>query len=190
MCDPISAGTAILIASGVSAFSSYQQGKMQASIANRNNEIMKNEIATRNAQLEEEKRIVAINAREEEEQRKQALRRNVASMKAYNRGLESESFLALVDYEENALAKDIANIRLGSNIERSRLATEISVNNTRSQSPNMASYYRKAGTLGALSSMAGGYADYKATQTPKKPPTTTTGDATGGYPNSGYTFKG
>ena len=119
--------TAILIATAVSAGAQYQQGRMQASIARRNNELMKAEIVRQNAQLEEEKKIAKINAFEEEEQRKDLLRKTVATQRAYNRGLENKSFLALIDYEREALAKDIANIRLGTGVETSRLASAISV---------------------------------------------------------------
>tara|TARA_R100000329_G_scaffold136799_1_gene117635 strand:+ start:2237 stop:2857 length:621 start_codon:yes stop_codon:yes gene_type:complete len=206
MCvDP---GTAILIASAVSAGTQYQQGRMQASIARRNNELMKGEIAIRNAALEEERKVAAINAKEEEEVKRLQLKRNLASLKAYNRGKDSASFLALVDYEREALAKDIANIRLGSRIQSSRLATEISVNNVRASTPSMGSYYTKAGALNAIGTMAGGYASYSMVKSPGMKPTSTstspsvtssytpTSSTSGSYSavttpsNSGYTFTG
>ena len=152
--------TAILIATAVSAGAQYQQGRMQASIARRNNELMKAEIVRQNAQLEEEKKIAKINAFEEEEQRKDLLRKTVATQRAYNRGLENKSFLALIDYEREALAKDIANIRLGTGVETSRLASAISVNNIRAQTPDLSSFYTKSGTLAAVGTAATGYANY------------------------------
>ncbi len=205
MCDP---GTAILIATAVSAGSQYQSGRMQASIARRNNELMKGSIAIENAQLAEDAKIAKLNAFEEEEQRKQMVRRNIATQRAYNRGLENKSFLALIDYEQEALSKDIANLRLGGRVEQNRIATQISVNNVRSQTPDLSSFYTKSGALGAASTIAGGYADYSMTKSnPNKNTTTnsitssyTPGGVTNvsssgsgkttGFKNSGYTFTG
>ena len=184
--------TAILIASAVSAGAQYQQGRMQASIARRNNELMKAEIANRNAALEEEKKIAKINAFEEEEQRKDLLRKTVATQRAYNRGLENKSFLALVEYEKEALAKDIANIRLGLGVETSRLANEISVNNIRSQTPDLSSFYTKSGALAAAGTMATGYANYSMVKSgnPGGNNTSTTSSTNSSYTKSYSTSSG
>tara|TARA_Y100000401_G_scaffold73043_1_gene59051 strand:+ start:1084 stop:1689 length:606 start_codon:yes stop_codon:yes gene_type:complete len=176
--------TAILIATAVSAGAQYQQGRMQASIARRNNELMKAEIVRQNAQLEEEKKIAKINAFEEEEQRKDLLRKTVATQRAYNRGLENKSFLALIDYEREALAKDIANIRLGTGVETSRLASAISVNNIRAQTPDLSSFYTKSGTLAAVGTAATGYANYSMVKSGNPGGNNT---ATASTTNSAYT---
>ena len=161
MCD---AGTAILIATAVSAGTSIIQGQQQARIARQNQALLQGEMAIRNAQLAEEQKIAKLNAQEEEEQRKQLLRRSIATQRAYNRGLENNSFLRLIEYEEEALAKDIANLRLGLGVETSRLATEISVNTTRANQPSGASEIATAGFLQAAGTVAGGYADYSLTK--------------------------
>ena len=184
--------TAILIATAVSAGAQYQQGRMQASIARRNNELMKAEIANQNAQLEEEKKIAKINAFEEEEQRKDLLRKTVATQRAYNRGLENKSFLALIDYEREALAKDIANIRLGTGVETSRLASAISVNNIRAQTPDLSSFYTKSGTLAAVGTAATGYANYSMVKsgTPGGNNTATASTTNSAYTKSYNTSSG
>tara|TARA_R100001591_G_scaffold36627_3_gene48048 strand:- start:13270 stop:13872 length:603 start_codon:yes stop_codon:yes gene_type:complete len=189
MCD---AATAILVATAVSAGAQYQQGRMQASIARRNNELMKAEIANQNAQLEEEKKIAKINAFEEEEQRKDLLRKTVATQRAYNRGLENKSFLALVDYEREALAKDIANIRLGTGVETSRLANAISVNNIRAQTPDLSSFYTKSGTLAAVGTAVTGYANYSMVKSgnPGGNNTATTSTTNSSYTKSYNTSSG
>ena len=184
--------TAILIATAVSAGAQYQQGRMQASIARRNNELMKAEIVRQNAQLEEEKKIAKINAFEEEEQRKDLLRKTVATQRAYNRGLENKSFLALIDYEREALAKDIANIRLGTGVETSRLASAISVNNIRAQTPDLSSFYTKSGTLAAVGTAATGYANYSMVKSgnPGGNNTATTSTTNSSYTKSYNTSSG
>tara|TARA_A100000172_G_scaffold47782_1_gene29804 strand:- start:591 stop:1163 length:573 start_codon:yes stop_codon:yes gene_type:complete len=187
MC--VEATTAILIASAVSAGSSLIQGQQQARIARTNQQLMQGEIALQNAQLEEESRIAKLNAKEQENQRKQALRRSVATQRALNRGLENNSFLALVQYEEEALAKDIANLRLGSTVETSRLASAISVNNVRASQPSGASSYSTAGVLGAASSLSSGYADYALTRSGSTKQTDVNKVYSASSPNYGYATR-
>ena len=192
MCDPIT-----IAAVAISAGASIYQGQQMAKIDQQNRALAKAEADAKNAALEEEKKVAMINAKEEEMFRQRQLNRNIASMKAYNKRIESESFLALVDYEKNALAQDIANIRLGARIQTSRLANEIQVNTIAGSHPDMSSYYKTSGYLEAAGTIAGGYADYKATKTPPKRPTTTTKSSSGSKSsyvttpsNTGYTYKG
>ena len=141
---------------------------------------------------EEEKKIAKINAFEEEEQRKDLLRKTVATQRAYNRGLENKSFLALVDYEREALAKDIANIRLGTGVETSRLANAISVNNIRAQTPDLSSFYTKSGTLAAVGTAVTGYANYSMVKSgnPGGNNTATTSTTNSSYTKSYNTSSG
>ena len=192
MCDPVSIALVTISVGG-----SIYQGQQMAKIDQQNRALARAEAEAKNAQLEEEKKVAMINA-EEEMFRQRQLNRNIASMKAYNRGIESESFLALVDYEKNALAQDIANLRLGTRIQTSRLANEIQVNTIAGSQPDMSGYYKTAGFLEAAGTLHGGWKDYKATKTPPKGPTTTKSSSSGSKSskyvttpmNKGYTFTG
>ena len=84
--------------------------------------------------------------------------------------------------QKEALAKDIANLRLGLGVETSRLATEISVNTTRANQPSGASEIATAGFLQAAGTVAGGYADYSLTKSGRTNNTNTnTTSNFGGY---------
>ena len=163
MCD---ATTIALVA--VSAGSSVYEGQQLARIDKINRNLAEAEAEIRNANLKEERKIAQINAKEEENFRRQQVERNISSMRALNRGLDSNSFLNLVDYEKQAFEKDLGNIRLGLRVETSRIANEISVNKVASTLPDLSGHYKTAGMIKAASTIAEGVRDYKSTEIPPK----------------------
>ena len=77
-----------------------------------NRERAKREAEIANAQLEEERRINAVNAKLEEENRRKAYERNLSSVRAYRRGLESKkSFDAFLSAEEDAFRLDVEKFK-------------------------------------------------------------------------------
>lgn len=195
---------AIVTSAVVSASASIYQGNQMAKIDQMNRERAKREAEIANAQLEEERRINAVNAKLEEENRRKAYERNLSSVRAYRRGLESKSFDAFLSAEEDAFRLDVENLRMSARVGDSRLATQISVNTSQSALPDLSGYYKTSGYLNAASSLAQGGANYYAVQTPGNKPTSTTTSPTSSYhssspsskgtvttpSNSGYTFTG
>lgn len=181
MCDPI------IIATVISAGAQLQAARVQADIARQNQALAKAEADIQNAQLQEQKKVALINAKIEEDNRKKAYRRNIATMRALNKGKDSASFLSIIDAEENALSLDIENIRLGGRIDQSRLSTQISVNTARGTKPDMSKFYIASGVAGAAGTIGSGIYQY---QTTRPGGTTTTNTPTTSFPNSGYTRRG
>ena len=103
---------AIVTSAVVSASASIYQGNQMAKIDQMNRERAKREAEIANAQLEEERRINAVNAKLEEENRRKAYERNLSSVRAYRRGLESKSFDAFLSAEEDAFRLDVENLRM------------------------------------------------------------------------------
>ena len=187
MCDPT---TAIIVATAVSAGASIYQGNQAAKIDKMNRERAIREAEITNAQLEEERRINAVNAKLAEEDRRKAYERNLSSVRAYKRGLESKSFNAFLSAEEDAFRLDVENLRMSSRIGDSRLATQISVNTSKSALPDLSGYYKTSGYLNAASSIAQGSANYYAVQTPGNNPSSPTTTTTSAYHSSSPSSKG
>ncbi len=64
--------------------------------------------------------------------------------------------MSLLDQEENALGLDIENIRLGTRVNDSRLATQISINTTRGNVPDQSGLYTAGAIIGASGTIASG----------------------------------
>ncbi len=190
MCTPEAAIASAVISAGASIY----QGNTMAKIDQINRQRAKAEADIRNAQLEEEKKIAKINAQIEEDNRRKAYLRNISSVRAYQRGKDSQSFEAFLSAEEDAFRLDVDNLRLGGRIERGRLATQISVNTAASSLPDLSGFYKTSGYLNAAGSLAQGGFNYYNASVPTNSPSTTTTTTTykpGSYQaqTSGGTFN-
>ena len=174
---------AIITSAVVGATSSIYQGNQMAKIDKMNRERAQREAEIQNAQLKEERRLSKVNAQIEENNRRNALERNLSSVRAYNRGKNSKSFDAFLSAERDAFRLDVENLRLGSRMQDNRLATQISVNTSRASLPDMSGYYKTTGYLNAAGSLASGASNYYMVQKPNNPQVNTQSSPSGGYGN-------
>jgi len=148
MADPVTA--AIVVSTATSAYSAIQQGKYAKAAAEAEQQ-----------QYEEEKRLAALQAIEDANERD----RQLLAAQASNRALfaaktgtdpnQSASFLALRDANEAAAERDVGAIRL-MGAATARKYQLSSWNSGLEAKSAMSAAYAKAGT-----SLLGGYVDYK-----------------------------
>ena len=91
MCD------AILVLTAISAGATVQSARIQAQASRINNKLAEEEAKIRNAELEERRKLAKINAKIEENNRRQAYARNIATIRALGKGKDNQSFLAILN---------------------------------------------------------------------------------------------
>mgnify|MGYP006970142271 CR=1 FL=1 len=169
MCE---ATTLMLISSAVSAYGQYQQAQAQADAMEAQAAVDRRNAEIRNRQLEEDAAVERIRAHDEEVVRRTKLNESLSTMKAMNKGRESESYLAMANKDKEAYKFDVSQIRLGAGIGQSRIASQIAINkNAVSNAGYGADAVRKAGIFSAGATLIGAGSSYqKAKLPPSKPP--------------------
>tara|TARA_A100000171_G_C2076966_1_gene117671 strand:- start:7 stop:492 length:486 start_codon:yes stop_codon:yes gene_type:complete len=158
MCD------AILILTAISAGATVQSARIQAQASKINNKLAEEEAKIRNSELQERRKLAKINAKIEENNRRQAYARNIATMRALGKGKDNPSFLSILNKEEQSLRLDIDNIRLGRRVQDSRLSTQIAVNTVQGTRPDLSGFYTAAGIASASGTVASGLSASSATK--------------------------
>jgi len=202
MCDPVSAAVA---ATAVTAGSQIYQGKVQARMAENSNALMKFQTSEQITEVKEQKRINAIQAREEEIERRRLLEQDLSALTAYNRGFSSSSKDNIKSTAQELFGADVATNRFNLTIANTQADRQIGVLTAQGNMPSYASSIRTASYINATATAFSGYSNYLSvkTPTPTKPTVTssyTPGGVTNvsssgpgkttGFANSGYTFKG
>jgi hypothetical protein len=152
----IVAGTALSVGSTV------YTGIQNAELAEMEADARDKQLSIQNSQLEEDRRVAALQATQQENERMRQARQLRAANETY---IAAAGIASNISYEqgtskanEEALRYDLANIRLQSRIERGRLSDQIRVNRLESQFNRQAASLRSRGFLINAFADAGGTA--------------------------------
>ena len=145
-----------------------RQAQYQGAVARRQAEIQ-------TAQLEQDARLEAIKAQDEEKARRDRFKESISSMRALNRGRDSGHFLTMIDADEEALRFDLGQIRLGLSITQSNIKSQIAINTVGAAGVGAdADMHKKAGIFGAGTTLLKGHSEYKMSKKGEPKPTETT----------------
>lgn len=158
MCFAVIGVIASIAGSVIQASAASAQANAQADFQNY-------QIEVQNRQLQEDKDLAFIEAKNTEIDRREAARRMVANNAAvtagYTRGGENRSAIALDKYNDDKTRTDVSLIRLNNTYTNARIADQIAVNNVSGMYARWnASVTGAAAWGGAIASGLGSIANY------------------------------
>lgn len=150
----------IVAGTALSAASTVYTGVQNAELAQMEADAREKQLTIQNEQLEEDRRVAALQATQQENERMRQARRLRAANESY---IAAAGIASNISYDqgtskanEEALRYDLANIRLQSRIERGRLADQIKVNRLEQQFMRQSANLRSQGfMINAFSDAAG-----------------------------------
>ena len=141
----------------ISAGATIQQGRIQASIKNKNQTAVNRYASEAQiTELKEEKSLNNIKAREEERERRRLLNADLSAITAYNRGLESVSKQNIKDTSVSLFGADVATNRFNLAVANRRADRQIGVLNVTKNMPSGAQGIMGASYLSAMSTVTSG----------------------------------
>lgn len=164
---------ALIAATAVSAVGGFVQAQQATQAAETEMQFRQYQIGVQNEQLAEDRRIVELQALEQENARRDRSRQIKAANEAFLAGSgvrESLSFQAIDEAANKALESDIQNIRLQGQVSTGRLTDQIAVNRVESQfqrtrASQISTQAYTGAFFGAASAATRNYATYAYSRT-------------------------
>lgn len=165
--------TALIAATAVSAVGGFVQAQQAIQTAETEMRFRQYQIEQQNEQLAEDRKLVELQALEQENARRDRSRQIKAANEAFLAGSgvrESLSFQAIDEAANKALEADISNIRLQGAVSTGRLTDQIAVNRVESQfqrtrASQIATQAYTGAFFGAASSATRNYSTYQYSKT-------------------------
>lgn len=127
---------ALIAATTISAVGGFVQAQQATQAAETEMQFRQYQIGVQNEQLAEDRKLVELQALEQENARRDRSRQVKAANEAFLAGSgvrESLSFQAIDDAANKALETDISNLRLQGSVSTGRITDQIAVNRVESQ---------------------------------------------------------
>lgn len=164
---------ALIAATAVSAVGGFVQAQQATQAAETEMQFRQYQISQQNEQLAEDRKLVELQALEQENARRDRSRQIKAANEAFLAGSgvrESLSFQAIDEAANKALEADIGNIRLQGAVSTGRLTDQIAVNRVESQfqrtrASQISTQAYTGAVFGAASAVTRNYATYAYSRT-------------------------
>ena len=192
MCDPVT-----IAITGANMYMINEQTKMMARAEDERARIQATQAKFQIAELEQQRRMERIKARQEEQERAKLLDTSLSTITAFGKGVASASIDNIINQNKMAYDLDIGTSRFNLGVYDSSVANQIKVISA-SQTPSQSGAIRRIGMVRTATAGLTGYQDYQRYNSPGSPSTTTTTTTprrrSSSYvvtpSNSGYTFGG
>lgn len=174
MCTPEAAFAAALISAGATV----QQGRIQQRNIENQEAVARFQAQAQITELEENKKLNEIKAKEEERERRRILEADLSAITAFNRGLESTSKSNIRSTSEDLFGADVATNRFNVAVANQRIDRQIGVLNVQKDMPSVAGGVLAGSYVSAFAQATSGYANYRLTKLPSSRPSISTTSTT------------